>query len=192
MTIRYAALLRGINVGGHRRLPMADLRAILTELGYEDPVTHLQSGNAVFGYGGRDGEDALAGRLAGAIEKRFGFRPGCLVRRGDYLRRIADGCPFPVTGEAGRTLHVVYCSGPVEPERFAALDPAGYAPEEFRAGERALYLRLPGGLGRSRLAAALERPALLKGLVTTTRNWNTVVRLAELTGPDPGPGASGS
>ncbi|RDG35448.1 DUF1697 domain-containing protein [Streptomyces corynorhini] len=180
MTTTYAVLLRGINVGGHRRVPMADLRALLSELGHGDVRTHLQSGNAVF-TSASDDENALAAELERAIEERFGFGVGCLVRDGAYLREVVEACPFPATTLEGRQLHVTFFSEPVGPERFASVDPAAHLPEEFRLGDRALYLYAPDGLGRSKLAQALSGPALTKRAKATSRNWNTVVKLAELT-----------
>ncbi|WP_446038549.1 DUF1697 domain-containing protein [Streptomyces sp. SID1121] len=180
MTTTYAALLRGINVSGHKRVPMADLRALLSGLGHDNVVTHLQSGNAVF-TSASDDEDAVARALEQAIEDRFGFTVDCVVRDGGYLRAVADACPFPADTLEGKQLHVTFFSAPVDPERLASLDPAGYLPEEFRLGDRALYLYAPNGLGRSKLAEALGRPALFKGVTATSRNWNTVVKLVELT-----------
>ncbi|ORT58011.1 DUF1697 domain-containing protein [Streptomyces sp. CB03238] len=181
MTTRYAALLRGINVSGHKKVPMAQLRALLTELGHSDVTTYLQSGNAAFTSTSGADENALAAELEAAIEKHFGFGVDCLVRSGPYLRAVADGCPFPAAELEARQLHVTYFSGPVAPDRFAGIDQAAFLPEEFRLGDRALYLYAPEGLGRSKLAETLSRPALLKGVTATTRNWNTVVTLVELT-----------
>ncbi|WP_336321782.1 DUF1697 domain-containing protein [Streptomyces lavendofoliae] len=181
MTTRYAALLRGINVGGHKKVPMARLRTLLTELGHGDVTTYLQSGNAAFTSESGAGEDVLAAELEKAIEQHFGFRVDCLVRGGPYLRAVADACPFPAAELEAKQLHVTYFSEPVTPDRFAGLDPAAFLPEEFRLGDRALYLYAPEGLGRSKLAEALARPALTKGVIATTRNWNTVVKLVELT-----------
>ncbi|MEU3922361.1 DUF1697 domain-containing protein [Streptomyces sp. NPDC029004] len=180
MTTRYAALLRGINVGGHKKVPMAELRELLTELGHGDVATYLQSGNAVFS-SASDDEQALATALERAIQQRFGFGVDCLVRSGPYLRAVVDDCPFPAAELEGKQLHVTYFSQPVGPERLASIDAAAFLPEEFRLGDRALYLYAPNGLGRSKLAEALGRPSLFKGIVATSRNWNTVVKLAELT-----------
>ncbi|MBF8171536.1 DUF1697 domain-containing protein [Streptomyces olivaceus] len=181
MTTRYAALLRGINVGGARKLPMADLRALLEELGHGGVRTHLQSGQAVFASGHGD-EESLAAELARAIEKRFGFPVDVLVRDHAYLRAVAEACPFPAADLEPKQLHVTYFSAPVDEERFAPVDRSAFRPEEFRLGDRALYLYAPDGLGRSRLAEALARPRVNKGLIATTRNWNTVTKLVELTG----------
>ncbi|MEV0975591.1 DUF1697 domain-containing protein [Streptomyces sp. NPDC049915] len=177
----YAALLRGINVGGSRKLPMADLRTLMTGLGLDDVRTYLQSGQAVFSSAHGD-EDSLAADLTAAIEGQFGFRVDVIVRDHAYLRAVADACPFPAAELEGKQLHVTYFSEQVGPERFAEIDPAAYAPEEFRLGDRALYLYAPDGLGRSKLAEALSRPRVNKGVIATSRNWNTVVKLVELTG----------
>ncbi|MEW1720106.1 DUF1697 domain-containing protein [Streptomyces sp. NPDC093109] len=179
-TTSYAALLRGINVSGHKRVPMAELRDLLTALGHGAVRTYLQSGNAVFTSASTD-EQGLATALEGAIEERFGFTVDCLVRDAAYLRAVADACPFPADRLEGRQLHCTFFSAPVAPERLASLDPAAYLPEEFRLGDRALYLYAPDGLGRSKLAEALARPALFRGTTATSRNWNTVRKLVELT-----------
>ncbi|MFC5917912.1 DUF1697 domain-containing protein [Streptomyces pulveraceus] len=178
----YAALLRGINVSGHKRVPMAELRALLTELGHGDVRTHLQSGNAVFS-SASDDENALAAELERAIERRFGFSVPCLVRDGAYLAAVAAACPFPAAELEGRQLHITYYDRPVDAGRFARIDPAAYLPEAFGLGDRALYLYAPDGLGRSKLAEALSRPSVTKDTVATSRNWNTVARLVELTAP---------
>ncbi|MEK8145480.1 DUF1697 domain-containing protein [Streptomyces sp. M10(2022)] len=180
MSTKYAALLRGINVSGHRKLPMGELRSLLTELGHADVATYLQSGNAVFSSEQGD-ESALALALERAIEARLGFTVDCLVRSASYLAAVAAACPFPAAELQGRQLHVTFFGRPVQAARFATLDPADYLPEEFRLGDRALYLYAPDGLGRSRLAAALARPALTKGITATSRNWNTVAKLVEMT-----------
>ncbi|MFF2013652.1 DUF1697 domain-containing protein [Streptomyces sp. NPDC058195] len=176
----YAALLRGINVSGHKRVPMAELRSLLTGLGHEDVRTHLQSGNAVFS-SASDDEDALAAELERAVEQRFGFAVPCLVRDGGYLAAVAAACPFPAAELEGRQLHITYYDRPVDAARFAGIDPAAHLPEAFALGDRALYLYAPDGLGRSKLADALSRTSVTKDIVATSRNWNTVARLVEMT-----------
>jgi uncharacterized protein (DUF1697 family) len=181
MTTTYAALLRGINVGGSRKVPMADLRTLMEDLGHDGVRSYLQSGQAVFTAGHGD-EDSLAAELTDAIEKRFGFTVDVIVRDHAYLKAIADNCPFPAAELEGKQLHVTYFSAPVDADRFAEIDQAAYLPEEFRLGDRALYLYAPNGLGRSKLAEHLSKPRLNKGLIATSRNWNTVVKLVEMTG----------
>ncbi|MFJ8906587.1 DUF1697 domain-containing protein [Streptomyces sp. NPDC102359] len=180
MAKRYAALLRGINVGGGRKVPMAELRALLESLGHEDVRTHLQSGQAAFTADHGD-EESLAAGMSGALARRFGFDVDVIVRDHTYLEGIVEACPFPAADLQPRQLHVTYFSVPVTEERFAEIDRGAYLPEEFRLGDRALYLYVPDGLGRSKLAEFLSRPRINKGVVATSRNWNTVVKLVEMT-----------
>ncbi|MEU6347799.1 DUF1697 domain-containing protein [Streptomyces sp. NPDC047072] len=180
MTTTYAALLRGINVGGNKKVPMAELRTLMEGLGLDDVRTYLQSGQAVFAADHGD-EDSLAAELVGAIEKRFGFAVGVIVRDHAYLRAIVENCPFPAADLEAKQLHVTYFSEPAAPDRYQEIDRETYLPEEFRLGDRALYLYAPNGLGRSKLAEHLAKPRLNKGLIATSRNWNTVVKLVEMT-----------
>ncbi|WP_433919731.1 DUF1697 domain-containing protein [Streptomyces canus] len=180
MTTTYAALLRGINVGGSRKVPMADLRTLMADLGHGGVRSYLQSGQAVFTADHGD-EETLAAELAGAMEKRFGFAVDVIVRDHAYLKAIAEACPFPAAELEAKQLHVTYFSAPVDADRFAEIDQAAYLPEEFRLGDRALYLYAPDGLGRSKLAEHLSKPRLNKGVIATSRNWNTVVKLVEMT-----------
>ncbi|MEV8532160.1 DUF1697 domain-containing protein [Streptomyces sp. NPDC051211] len=179
-TKKYAALLRGINVGGAKKVPMAELRTVLEELGHAGVQTYLQSGNAVFTAPEQDPQ-TLARGLEKAIEGRFGFRVACLVVDGPHLKAVADACPYPAAELEGKQLHATFLSEQPAADRFAALDREAFLPEEFTLGDRVLYLYAPNGLGRSKLAEALARPALLKGIDATTRNWNTVAKLVELT-----------
>ncbi|MBJ7904210.1 DUF1697 domain-containing protein [Streptomyces sp. DSM 110735] len=180
MTTTYAALLRGINVGGARKVPMADLRTLLTALGYDGVRTHLQSGQAVFSTETRE-ETTLEAELSKTIREHFGFSVDVIVRDHAYLSAVADACPFPADQLAPKQLHLTYFSEPVSSDRFAGIDQTAYLPEDFRLGDRCLYLYAPDGLGRSKLAEVLSRPRVTKGLIATSRNWNTVRKLVELT-----------
>ncbi|WP_067975463.1 DUF1697 domain-containing protein [Nocardiopsis trehalosi] len=170
---RYVALLRGINVGGHRKVRMADLRAMLDGLGYTGVATLLQSGNAVLTAPGTP-PDAVGAAIGARIERDLGFPVNVLVRTAGDLRRVVDGLPFPVPDPA--KCAVAFLPGPVDRDRWAAFDPAPYAPEEVAAGEREFYLSLPGGLGRAVLPRAMG--PLLDG--ATVRNWSTTTRLLAL------------
>jgi uncharacterized protein (DUF1697 family) len=179
MANRYAALLASVNVG-KRKIPMAELRELLAGLGYLRVQTYLASGNAVFDT--TQAPDEAAAKIAAALEERFGFAVPTLVRDAAYLRAVIEACPFPADRIEGRQLHAVFHATQVDEERFADIDRAAFLPEEYRIGERVMYLHLPGGIGRSALAAALGKPAgRLRGVVATGRNWNSVKALAELT-----------
>ncbi|MEU6082646.1 DUF1697 domain-containing protein [Streptomyces sp. NPDC047108] len=174
----YVALLRGINLGGHKKVPMADLRDLLTGLGHGDVRTLLQSGNAVFTSEERNTARLVTG-LERAIAERFGFEVPCLALSADDLRAVAGRNPFPPTSVDPSRMFVTFLSGPVDPERLAHVDPHGYPPDEYRVGERELFLRCPDGMGRSKLAEVLGRTDL--GLTATVRNWNTVTKLLAMT-----------
>ncbi|UGY94239.1 DUF1697 domain-containing protein [Streptomyces gobiensis] len=173
----YVALLRGVNVGGHRKVPMAELRELMAGLGWEGIRTHLQSGNAVFSAEGRSTEE-LAAELERAVGRHFGFEVGCLVRTGEELRGAMERCPFPAAELDPAKLLVLFLSEPLDPVRLAPVDPAAYAPDEFQLVRREIFCWFPGGMGRSKLPGALAGAA--KGLTVTGRNWRTVSTLAEL------------
>ncbi|MEU8622223.1 DUF1697 domain-containing protein [Streptomyces sp. NPDC048623] len=186
MTTTYALLLRGINVGGRRKVPMAELRSVLEGLGHRDVRTYLQSGNAVFTTDADTDapdttDETLRQAIEAAIEKHFGFTVDCLVRDHAYLAAVVDDCPYPAEELQAKELHAFYLSETVDEERFAALDRDAYLPESFALGDRVLYLHAPTGLGTSKLAPVLARPSLLKGVTATARNWNTARKLVEMT-----------
>jgi uncharacterized protein (DUF1697 family) len=180
----YAVLLAAVNVG-KRKVPMADLRTLLAELGYTQVRTYLASGNAVLT--ADEDEDAVAAKVSAALEERFGFQVACLVRGHGYLSAVAAACPFPADEVEGKHLHAVFYSAPVGQDRYADIDQQAFLPEEFRLGDRVMYLHLPDGAGRSALSAALTKPAKrLAGITATGRNWNTVKALLEWTAPPTG------
>lgn len=182
----YAALLRGVNVGGRTRVPMADFRDLLEGLGHQRVRTYVNSGNAVFGRASSGesplDEGTLAAEIEEAMRERFGFPIACLVRSGGYLREVVTANPYSEQAVEGKRVHAVFLSGsPRAGDIAAALPSEDFRPDEYELGDRVIYLHVPNGLGRSRLAEVLSRPAVLQGMVATTRNWNTVTKLLEWT-----------
>jgi uncharacterized protein (DUF1697 family) len=171
------ALLRGVNVGGMNKLAMADLREAATACGYEQVRTYIQSGNLVFSTASETAE-GVAERLQDAIAARTNVAPAVIVRTREELASIVERNPYVARGEPPQYLHVVFMSG-AEKAAIQLADVGAYAPEEAVAIGRELYLCLPSGIGRSKLATALSRQ---KGRVATTRNWRTVTKLLELAG----------
>lgn len=168
------ALLRGINVGGKAKLPMADLRKIVAGCGFEDVRTYIQSGNVVFAAPDDADPDEVATRLATAIAGGTRLRPEVVVRTADQLAKVVDANPYLRRGEDPGHLHVSFAGGQVS---LGLDDLAAYAPEEAAAEGREIYLFLPNGVGRSKLAADLARRAGRSG---TLRNWRTVTKLLEM------------
>jgi uncharacterized protein (DUF1697 family) len=186
---RYAVLLRGVNVGGNKKIAMADLRAVLVGLGHEDVSTLLQSGNAVLTASDTDPR-RLGARIEAALATELGLSSKVLVRTHAQLAAVIDANPFP-TAEAAPARHLVqFLLDPLtaaDRARIAEFDAPAFAPEEFRIGEGVslgdgvVYFHLPGGIGTSRLAVAFGKH-LSATTVMTGRNWNTVRKLRDLTG----------
>ncbi len=179
---RYAALLRGINVGGNKKVPMVQLRQLLEGLGFTRVVTLLQSGNVVFTPPGKPSSSSLEARLEKAIEAEFGFPVGVVVRSRDQLAQAIDHNPLEGADQEPSKFLVVFLSGKPDPQKLKAIDPAAYEPDVFRLAGHQLYARFPNGMGRSKLAPLLTSIKL--GVTATGRNWNTVKKLLELAGEE--------
>lgn len=174
---RYVALLRGINVGGNKKVAMARLRELLQGLGHTGVATLLQSGNAVF-TAREKSEARLVKQLETAIAAEFGFEVAVVVRTRDELAAAIEANPLPGAEDAPSRFLVTFLSAAPEPKRLAELDPAAYLPDEFRVVGREIYARFPDGIHDSRLAAALGGKRL--GVTPTARNWSTVLKLLAL------------
>jgi uncharacterized protein (DUF1697 family) len=168
----YVALLRGVNVGGRRSLPMATLRTTLEGAGATAVKTYIQSGNAVFVHATKS-ETKLVAQLAAAIQKAAGFAVPVMLRSAAEIAAVIENNPFPDAGEDD--LHVGFL--PATPAA-TTFDAAVYAPEEYALVGRELYMMLPAGVGKSKLAGALVRQKAFAP--ATTRNWRTVQKLVEL------------
>jgi uncharacterized protein (DUF1697 family) len=171
----HIALLRGINVGGHRSVGMTDLRNFLTQLGFDDVRSLLQSGNLIFGSRVRTASE-LERFLEGESVKRFGIEIDFFVRSPEEWKSIIRQNPFRKEAELdpARLVLLLLKSAP-EPEDVAALQAEIKGAEVVKAKGRQIYAFYPDGQGRSRLTnAVIER----KVGRCTGRNWNTVLKLA--------------
>ena len=172
----YAILLRGVNVGGHGSLPMATLREVLTELGYDDVRTYLQSGNAVVSTSAS--ATAVRSDVTNALSKAVGRDIGVLLRSHAQLQKVVGGWPFANSG-APSTKHVVFLDKAADAKPLQQIDADDFTAETFATSGAHVYLSLANGLGRSKLAPIVNRK--LAKTLTTMRNWNTVTALAEMT-----------
>ncbi|MBV8567485.1 MAG: DUF1697 domain-containing protein [Methylobacteriaceae bacterium] len=174
----HIALLRGINVAGHRPVAMSELRKLLTDLGFHGVRSLLQSGNLVFRGSAATGAD-LERLLEIEAEKRLGLKTDFLVRTADQWQAIVAGNPFLAEAERDPShLVVMVLKGMVEEAGVTALRAAITGPEILSAKAREAYVVYSAGIGRSRLTNTLiERKLGTRG---TARNWNTVLRLATL------------
>jgi uncharacterized protein (DUF1697 family) len=176
---RYLALLRGINVGGHNKVAMSDLRDLAAGLGHADVATYIQSGNLLFTTAETD-PAKLADALELEIAARLAMRPAVVVISAAELAQVIADNPFPAEANP-RCLHAVFRRDAVDAALAAAV--ADAVRQARRAGQdddaaivgRTLYLRTPNGLGRSDLAARLLNSR--QQAAGTARNWATVTRL---------------
>jgi uncharacterized protein (DUF1697 family) len=174
---RYIALLRGINVGGKKKVPMAQLRELMEGLGYTDVATLLQSGNAVFTSKEKSPAKVVT-QLEAAIAKEFGFEVSVVLRTRDELAAAIQANPLSGAEDDPSHFLVTFLSDVPEPKKLEAIDAKAYLPDEFRVVGREIYARFPNGIGDSKLAIVLSGPRL--GVTPTARNWNTVLKLLEL------------
>ena len=180
----HVALLRGINVGGHNRVAMADLRTVVAGRGHRDVSTYIASGNVVFTSDSADDADALADELEQAIADELAVTPAVVVLTRDELAAIVAANPYPDVVD-GRHVHAVFHRQAEEPDAAVVAEAEVRARTEGSGDSatvvgRTVYLHTPDGLGRSRLAELLNRgDAVAAG---TTRNWRTVTRLVAMVG----------
>ncbi|MDX1479981.1 MAG: DUF1697 domain-containing protein [Saprospiraceae bacterium] len=165
----WIVLLRGINVGGRNILPMQDLRALLTGLGYQNIRTYIQSGNVVLLSPSRPDEEAIGT----AIEKQFGFRPAVLILSAEDLQDATASNPYPA--DAGKAVHFYFCDQAPASIDHALLTDLKSDSESYELVGTVFYLYAPDGIGRSKLAAKVEKA--LPGVSLTGRNLNTVNKL---------------
>jgi uncharacterized protein (DUF1697 family) len=173
----FIGLLRGINVGGHNKVPMSELRSLCGELGWSNVQTYIQSGNLIFSASGNAA--ALETKLQRAIESHFGFSIPIIVRRAADWPAYIKSNPF--LRACQKEPHgVMLCLSQAPPKS----DAAARLRERAASGERitqigdALWIHFAGGVARSKLSpAVLDRMA---GSPVTARNWLTVLKLQEL------------
>ena len=175
----YVALLRGVNVGGSKMVAMAELRAMLSALGFADVKTLLQSGNAVF-RGRAQAPAALEKLLETETAKRLTLTCDYHVRTAAELHAVIEANPLPAYARKDPSRFTVsFYKQPLDAALVKAAQAAIEGPELVRADGRQLYMYWPEGQGRSKAGAVVGRVLKVHG---TARNWNTVRKLAALAG----------
>ena len=174
---QWIALLRGINVGGHHKLPMAELRDLCADLGWQDVRTYIQSGNIVFSAGGES--VLLEQNLKLAINESYGFEIPVILRTAEQWRLVRNGNPFP--GESAKEPSLVmacFSRASFPASAVAEIEARGAQSERAILNGDALWIYFQGGSGCSKITpAVLDR---LAGSPVTTRNWRTVVKIDEM------------
>ena len=173
---RFVALLRGVNLGPNRRVPMAELRALLEERGYEDVRTLLQSGNV--GVTSGKSAKAVGEELEAAIADRFGVATDVVLRTRKELEALVAANPLGAVADDPKRLQVWFLSGRPRAAAIKALEAADVAPEVIAVAGKEIHVWHAAGIQRSPASKAIERADL--GVIGTARNWNTVEKLLEL------------
>ena len=169
----HVALLRGINLGPRRRVPMAQLRTLLTGAGYADVRTYLQSGNVVLG--SRDSAAAVQQELAALISERFGFDVAVIVRGREQLAAVVDADPLRDVADDPKRYQVTFLASEPTADVAGRLRDLAAGSERVAIRGREIYTWHPDGVARSKLAVGVVAPAL--GPNATARNWTTVTTL---------------
>jgi uncharacterized protein (DUF1697 family) len=172
------SMLRGVNLGPHRRIKMDALREVYESLGLKEPQTYVQSGNVLFKTRAQKLEP-LAKRIEDAFERRFGFRADVIVRTSSELREVIAKNPFAARKglDPARLLVTFLATDPGEEAR-ARIRQIKAEPEELWIEGRELFIYFPNGLARPKLSIPLiERTLKTSG---TGRNWNSVQKLLEM------------
>ncbi len=172
----YTALFRGINVGGRNILPMKMLIAMLESLGCQNVRTYIQSGNAVFRHEEHNGS-LLSRKIAAAVHESHGFEPHVILLTADTLRRAMASNPFPDAETDPSKLHLFFLASVPENPDLDVLESLRVKGERFAVKGDVAYLHAPDGIGRSKLAARIERAL---GVAGTGRNWRSVCKILEM------------
>ncbi|GIH09481.1 hypothetical protein Rhe02_75480 [Rhizocola hellebori] len=168
--MRTAVFLRGINVGGNAKISMVQLREAMQRHGHADVKTLLQSGNVVV-------DKITPAAMEKLLLDEFGMQIRVMTRSNAQLRKVIEANPFPEHEQEPAKLGVAFLDkapGKVQ------IDLQRYAPDEFIIAGKEIYLWFPNGMGRSKIGDRTFQKSL--GAEMTVRNWNTVTKMAELTG----------
>jgi uncharacterized protein (DUF1697 family) len=176
---RHIALLRGINVGGHNKVPMADLRRVLEDAGFEDVRTYVQSGNVAL-----SAAEKSPGKVGRAVEKAiegaFGFDVAVVVRSREEIAALVADDPLGDVATNPKYRVVVFLAEKLDRKRLADVDPDEFAPEAFALRDYEIVMWAPEGQRDSKLVRTLTERRT--GVVGTARNWRTVEKLLDLAG----------
>ncbi|MGA9858053.1 MAG: DUF1697 domain-containing protein [Solirubrobacteraceae bacterium] len=171
-------MLRGINLGPNRRVPMADLRALLSDAGFDDVRTYVQSGNVVLS--STEAPAALERHTAALISEHFGFDVPVLARSRRQLAAVVKRNPLGDVAEDPKRYQVAFLADELDPAVAQRLRGLAAPPEALTIEGREIYAWHPDGVARSKLWTAIAGKGL--GTIATARNWTTVTTLLEMAG----------
>lgn len=169
----YITLLRGINVGGNNILPMKDLVALLEKVGAHRVKTYIQSGNAVFLHN-TENASQLSSKISAAIKESHGFEPRVFLLDLVEMEQAMAANPFPEAESEPKALHLYFLAAAPQNPDLKMLESLRQDNEQFKLVDKLFYLYAPDGIGRSKLAARVEKAL---GVAVTARSWRTVCEI---------------
>ncbi len=172
------AMLRGVNVGGHHKIKMTDLKALCERLGFSNVRTYIQSGNVIF-ESKEKGDESLAKKIGTAIEKKYGFCPEVIVRTDEEMHSIVKKNPFAKQEVDPAKLAVFFLASDPGKAAREAVSRIEADPEVIKPVGSEIYIYFPDGQGKTKLKFATIEKAINK-IAYTARNWNTVEKLLEM------------
>lgn len=175
---KYLAILRGINVGGKRRLKMSDLKALFESLGFSKVQTYIQSGNVIFETS-ENNSDQISKEIEKAILERYNYKVPVIIRTASELKKAIAANPYYVPEEKDvKGLHLTFLKAkPGENEIQKAME-ANFAPDEFEILGKHIYLHCQGKYSDSKLSNTFFESKLK--IPGTTRNWRTMLKLEKM------------
>ncbi len=172
----YVALLRGINVGGHKKVPMTELRELLNQCGFENVSTYIQTGNVLF-QSLENNTSILEMKIHNAIKSHFGFDVSIIVITRQQLQSIFDASPFPKKIKE-KSYFIILDKIP-DPKLLEEAEKITYQNETFKIIKNCLYFHSAAGYGNSKFNMNLIERKLK--VIGTARNYNTMLKLLSLT-----------
>ena len=180
MAQTYMALLRGINVSGHKKIKMPELKTMFEALGFTNVRTYIQSGNVVFE--SNSGED-LESKISAKIQEQFGFEVSVICRTLEEIKQVVKRNPFAETlGFEPEKLYVTFLQKTPSEEKLEVLQTLSFAPEKYSVLGKEIYVYCTNGYGQTKLDNGLFERKLK--VIGTTRNWRTVNKLIEMSQPE--------
>jgi uncharacterized protein (DUF1697 family) len=174
---RYVALLRSVNVAGHGRVAMDELRGAFDNLGYSGVTTYIQTGNVLFSTGSKS-EPGIATAIEQRLAEAFGDSPAVLIRNVADLQRVGTSSPYAKAGADPGRHHVTFLATVPPKAALDALNLPVSGRDELVVDGREVYVHTPDGYAHTKYTGTFLERRL--GVVSTTRNWNTVSKLCEL------------
>lgn len=175
--IKYIALLKGINVGGHKKILMADLKLLLKNCGYKNITTYIQSGNIIFETTETNKQEIVS-IIGNAIQQKYGFEVPIILKTVEEYKQAVANNPFYKNNKDINTLHLTFLSATPSKHDINQIKTYTFKPDKYFIINDCIYLYIEGKYHETKLSNKFFETKLK--LQATTRNWKTVLKLLEL------------